>query len=317
LRVLLTGASSFTGYWFAEALVGAGHYVLAPLRGGLDSETNHERALRLRHLAGKVELIAHAPFGSPRFLDAISMTDIDVLCHHGAEVGDYRNPNFDIAGAVARNTLNLTTVLRALAKRGLQGVVLTGSFFEHGEGAGSQPLVAFSAYGVSKGLTADVTRYRCHEISIPYGKFVIPHPFGPLEQPRLSAYLARTWKSGAVAEIKTPTYVRDNIHVSLLAASYKRFVAETPGAPRVRKLNPSGYVEMQGAFVERLAREVGQRLGLDCPVRLMDQRDFPEPMVRLNTEPATQYAEGWSEERAWDEYASAFRDRLMQTAVVP
>jgi UDP-glucose 4-epimerase len=310
LRILLTGTSSFTGYWFAEALVGDGHYVLAPLRGALDCKNDQERAVRLRRLNGKIELIAHAPFGSPRFLDAISATNIDVLCHHGAEVGDHRNPDFDIPGTVARNTLNLTTVLRAMTKRGLQGVVLTGSFFEHNEGVGSQPLVAFSAYGLSKGLTADVVRHRCHEIGLAYGKFVIPHPFGPFEQPRLGAYLARTWMSGGVAQIKTPAYVRDNIHVSLLAAAYKRFVGETLGAPLVRKLNPSGYVETQGAFVDRLARELGRRLGLECRVELMEQRDFPEPLVRLNTQPATLYAKGWSEEQAWDEYSRLFGNGL-------
>jgi UDP-glucose 4-epimerase len=310
MRVLLTGLSSFTGYWFAEALLRAGHHVVAPLRAGLDSGSDKRRAERLRRLKGEAELIPDCAFGSPRFLDIIGGRDFDVLCHHASEVGDYRNPDFDIAGAVGRNTLNLRAVLNSMCKRGLQGVVLTGSFFEHNEGAGSQPLAAFSAYGVSKGLTADVVRYRCHEIGMRYGKFVIPHPFGPLEQPRLGAYLAKTWRSGGLAQIGTPAYVRDNIHVSLLAASYARFVNETACAPLQRKLNPSGYVETQGAFIERLAREVGHRLGMECRVQLMTQKDFPEPLVRINTEPAACYAEGWSERQAWEEYAQWFREVL-------
>jgi nucleoside-diphosphate-sugar epimerase len=32
MRILLTGASSFTGYWFAQELVAAGHAVTATFR---------------------------------------------------------------------------------------------------------------------------------------------------------------------------------------------------------------------------------------------------------------------------------------------
>ena len=305
MRVLLTGASSFTGYWFAESLAREGHEVVAPLRGAVAGTGATERAERLRRLQGKVELLEECSFGSSRFLDLAARQDFDVLCCHHAEVGDYHNPDFDIAGAVAKTTLNLRAVLKSMSARGLKGVVLTGSFFEHDEGTGSQPLVAFSPYGVSKGLTAQIVRHRCHEIGLAFGKFVIPHPFGPLEQPRLGAYLARTWREGGIPEIKTPTYVRDNIHVSLLALCYQQFVGETMGAPKVRKLNPSGYVETQGAFIERLAREVGRHIGRQLPVRLLRQTDFPEPIMRVNTDPAVRYTNKWDEAAAWQHYASA------------
>jgi nucleoside-diphosphate-sugar epimerase len=200
-----------------------------------------------------------------------------------------------------------------MSQRGLKGVVLTGSFFEYDEGAGSKPHVAFSPYGVSKGLTAQIVRHRCHEVGLPYAKFVIPHPFGPLEQPRLGAYLARTWAAGAVAEIKTPAYIRDNIHVGLLAACYQRFVEETPARMPVRKLNPSGYVESQGTFVERMAREIGSRVGRPCAISMLRQTEFSEPLMRVNTDPAIGYVKAFDERVAWDEYTlqfeAAFADR--------
>ena len=91
-------------------------------------------------------------FGTTRFLDLAGGSDFDVLCHHGAEVGDYRSPDFDIAAAAGKNTFNLRGVLRAMSERGLKGVVLTGSFFEFDEGAGSRPLVAFSPLRRVQGL---------------------------------------------------------------------------------------------------------------------------------------------------------------------
>jgi len=150
---------------------------------------------------------------------------------------------------------------------------------------------------------------------VPFGKFVIANPFGPLEQPRLGAYLARTWAAGDAAEIKTPDYIRDNIHVGLLATCYRRFVEDTDTAPAFRKLNPSGYVESQGAFVERVAREIGRRSGLRCAVTLLPQTQFPEPMMRVNTDPAARYAGDWDEEAAWDEYAGRFLAKLVSVDV--
>lgn len=306
MKILLTGASSFTGYWFAETLAAAGHHVVAPLRGARDSTADRERTERLRRLVDKVEVIPECAFGSPRFLEIARSRDIDILCHHAAEVGDYRNPDFDITAAAAANTLNLRAALKAMGERGVKGMVLTGSYFEYDEGAGSQPLLAFSPYGISKGLTAQIVRHRCYEFAIPYAKFVIPHPFGPLEQPRLGAYLAKAWASGAVAQIRTPAYIRDNIHVSLLAAAYRRFVEEPWHSANERKLNPSGYVESQGAFVQRLAREIGRRLGRDLPVELLRQTEFAEPIMRVNTDPAIRHAADWNESKAWDEYANVF-----------
>lgn len=301
MRILLTGASSFTGTWFAEALRGAGHEVVAPLRSGVEAGSDPLRAERVGRLSrAGVALVPDCAFGSARFLDLVGAESFDVLCHHAAEVGDYRSPDFDIAGAVAANTANVRQVLATMGARALKRVVLTGSFFEAGEGAGSTPLRAFSPYAVSKALTADLMHYRCDEAGLPLAKFVIPHPFGPLEQPRLGAYLAKTWRSGGTAEIKTPAYIRDNIHVSLLAAAYARFVGDNR-----EKLNPSGYIESQGAFVERIAREVRVRTGLTCAVTLLQQQDFPEPLIRINTDAATHYAPDWNEAAAWDVYADA------------
>jgi UDP-glucose 4-epimerase len=306
VKVLLTGANSFTGYWFARALRSAGAEVVAPLRQAIADYTKGARAERVRRLEQEAEIVEAAPFGSARFLDLAKSGGFDVLCHHAARVGDYRSPDFDVAGALAENTANLRGVLDALERGGLHGVVLTGTFFEQGEGAGEAPLAAFSAYGLSKGLTAAVVEHRCREFGLPYAKFVIPHPFGPLEEPRFYASLVRTWTKGETARVNTPAYVRDNIHVSLLAGAYAKFVGETAAGEGRAKLNPSGYVETQGAFVERFAAAMRPRLGMDCRLELAVQTEFPEPLMRVNTDSAARYVGGFDEARAWDEAAAGY-----------
>src|SRR5262249_3745265 len=191
---------------------------------------------------------------------ALAKTPFDVLCHHGAEVADYRSPDFDPYRAAAANLYRLPEVLRALNDRGCGRLVLTGSVFEANEGAGSTPLRAFSPYGLSKTLTATAGQFYADREGFTFEKFVIPNPFGPHEEPRFPAYLMRTWLAGETARVQTPRYVRDNIHVSLLAKAYSDFVGASPPLGAARWLNPSGYVESQGAFAERVRRETAVRL---------------------------------------------------------
>ena len=91
----------------------AGAHVVAPLRAAAASYTDGTRAERVRGLARIAEIVDAAPFGSERFLDLVKGGGYDLLCHHAARVGDYRSPDFDIAGAVAENTANLRAVLDA------------------------------------------------------------------------------------------------------------------------------------------------------------------------------------------------------------
>jgi nucleoside-diphosphate-sugar epimerase len=186
----------------------------------------------------------------------------------------------------------------------LRGVVFTGSDFEANEGAGTAPLRAFSAYGVSKTLTADLVRFYCEAAGVALGKFIIPNPFGAFEEPRFCAYLIRQWQAGQAAEVRTPLYVRDNIHVDLLASAYAGFAEAVVTRAGFIQINPSGYVETQGAFAERFARELRPRLGIDCRVRLAHQTAFSEPPVRINTDPVAHPA--WDETAAWDSIAEYY-----------
>lgn len=305
MRILFTGASSFTGYWLASALSQAGHQVVAPLRSRIDTYSP-QRADRVRRLSGMVELVEEAPFGSDAFLQLLAGAKFDLLCHHAAQVGDYRDPNYDVVAATAANTHRLQEVLQHAG--GMAALVLTGTFFEQDEGAGSSPHRAFSPYGLSKGLTAQIFRYYCERRELPLAKFVIPHPFGPFEEPRFTAYVANCALAGKVIEVRTPAYVRDNIHVDLLAACYVRFVAAASQAGKPISLNPSGYVETQGAFTDRMAREFGKRLGRICEVRHLVQTDFPEPRVRINRDHAASMVPEWSEQAAWDGVLAYFKE---------
>ena len=303
MRVLFTGASSFTGYWFVRELVAAGHEVVAACRG--DGRYEGLRAERMRMVRGLCETQYGCAFGNDDFL-ALTKASFDVLCHHGAQVGDYRSPDFDPYRAAATNLHRLPDVLNGLKDRGCGRLVLTGSVFEANEGVGSAPLRAFSAYGLSKTLTAAAAEFYADREGFTFEKFVIPNPYGPYEEPRFTAYLMKTWLAGETARVQTPRYVRDNIHVSLLAKAYAAFVGAASPPGGLRRLNPSFYPESQGAFAERVRNETASRLGRPCRLELGTQTDFPEPPVRINTDLCDTAALGWDEAQAWNEFAEFY-----------
>jgi UDP-glucose 4-epimerase len=301
MRILFTGASSFTGSWIVKRLSRAGHELVCPLRGAEVGEGLRGR--RLDWIRSSCRLVEDAPFGSDRFMAVATGENFDLLCHHAAEVGDYKSPGFDVRAAVEKNTHNLPQILAELKARGLRGVIWTGTYFEPEEGRGTMPLSAFSPYGLSKGLSWQVLRQHCGEQGLPTGKFVIPNPFGPLEEPRFTGYLMNQWKTGQVALVRTPDYIRDNLPVDLMAAAYEVFASSfSSGARDSSKLNPSGYTGTQRDFSERVAREVRQRTGWNCGLEFQTQSTFTEPLERTNSEPALSLVPHWNEAAAWDRF---------------
>ena len=306
MKILFTGASSFTGFWFAKTLAAAGHEIVCPVTKDFAGYTGI-RQQRIDLLKPVCRIVPQAPFGSESFLKLAGGENFDLLCHHGADVTNYKNPDFDVQVALRNNTHNLPDVLEILRGHGLKAVVLTGTYFEADEGAGSAPLRTFSPYSLSKTLTFDLFLAECRRAGLPLGKFAVPNPFGPFEEPRFTAFLMKNWKAGLPCEVKTPDYLRDNIHVDLLALAYAEFAGRVVATNEpLLKINPSGYAETQGEFAHRAAREVKSRTGWACELKLAKQEDFSEPLQRVNTEPAAKFVPEWNEQKAWDAFVEFY-----------
>lgn len=307
MNILFTGGSSFTGYWFIKELAQAGHRVTAVFRR---SQEDYEdvRRKRINALKNYCQAVFNCSFGSDKFLQIIESSPTwDLFCHHAADVTDYKSPQFNISQAIASNTHNLSTVLERLLSKQCQRVIITGSVFEQNEGIGSDGLRAFSPYGLSKGFTAEIFKYHAAIMQFSLGKFVIPNPFGPYEDPRFTSYLVKSWMQNKKASVNTPAYVRDNIHVSLLAKAYVDFATQ-PQKELFQKCAPSGYCESQGKFTERFALAMRPRLLLPCEFELCEQKSFPEPLERINTFTPSYDALHWNESLAWDALAHYYKE---------
>ncbi|WP_051329070.1 NAD-dependent epimerase/dehydratase family protein [Geminicoccus roseus] len=314
MRVLMTGASSFTGAWMARRLAGSGAVVTAARRGRTAEDGPRVRE-RSALLARRVRQVDEAPFGSDRFLDLLANEGPhDILCMHGATVGDHRAADFDVVGALRADTHRINRVLERFAARGGRTLVFTGTVFEADEGRSEAPWGAIGGYGLAKSLTWQVVRHAAEERQLSLGKFVIPHPFGPMEKPGLTSMLAESWLTGQVPTLKEPGLVRDHIHVDLLAHAYARFVHETHGRPdpkTVRHCGPSGRVETIAGFTARFARALGPLFGV--PTRWSAQSgpgDRVQPRIRCNTEPTATLHPDFDEARAFEELAVWYLQRF-------
>jgi nucleoside-diphosphate-sugar epimerase len=304
MRVLLTGVSSFTGCWFAEALAASGAEVVATCRRPLADYAALPRQRLDKALAAGCRIVEGVAFGDQAFLGVMrSQGPFELLCHHGAEVGDLRRPDYDPLAALASATRSAAEVMRLLADAGGRGLVVTGSVFQADEGGGDGGPV--NAYGLAKTLAWQTLRFHASRCGLGLGHLIIPHPFGPLEKPGFTSSLVQAWLAGRPAVVRRPDLVRDFVHVDMLAAAYAGLCSEVCRHGGTRRSAPSGHVGTLLELARLLARELGPRLDRPCEVTAQpDTSPIDEPTVRINAGPGAALATHWPVARSWDRYAS-------------
>ena len=157
---------------------------------------------------------------------------------------------------------------------------------------------------MSKRLTFELLRYWGDVVGAPVSKFVIANPFGPFEEARFVAHAVETWAKGEAVEVGTPNYLRDNIHVDLLALAYAQFVGEAGAGTRgaaARPLRLHGDARRLRAAPCARTRAPARRRGAGR--RSPSSGSFAEPQARINTDLIDAAALGWREDKAWDALA--------------
>ena len=305
-RVLLTGASSFTGTWIAGALADAGLDVVAACRAPADTG-GPDRRRRLARLESRCRLVGDCPFGSEPFLELIRREGpFALFCHHGAKNGDHRDPALDPLAAAASQTRGLERVLDALAAGGCRALLLTGTVFEAEEGQGEAPLRSIGAYGLAKSLIWQILRHHAQARGLPLAKFVIANPIGPLEKPGLCRMLGQAWLRGETPVLQRPQLVRDQLQVEPLALAYARFALELLEQPASRRLAPSQFPERLDKFAARLSTALAPRLQRSCRfVCAEPPHATDEPLMRCGLDPLATLLPGLDPERHWNDHARA------------
>ena len=300
MKILFTGASSFTGMHIAEALIREGHHLILTCTQSADAYTDIY-AHRLQRIAPFAEVIYSTPQGSDRFLEVVQQQKPDILCSHGAYTVNYRQPDFDIATAYAQDTLHLPLLFDTLRRIGCNKIIYTGSIFA---GHGSfQKNIPFSPYGLGKRITSETFHFYGSMYGIDVSTFVISNPFGELDNRKMLHIFGEMWKQGKRPHLTVANYIRDNIHVELLAQCYAFWVQEIMKENHSHIFAPSGYRLSMQKFTELFATEMRLRLGWACEFQSSDASTEVQPLELLHDFSATNCVPTWNPTVFWDRLA--------------
>ena len=309
MKVIFTGASSFTGVWFVYEMARRGvdvttTFTRTPL------EYDGLRGQRVRWARSLSTSFFGTKFGDEQFLQMCEQAGpVDALCLHGAFTQGYAQSNFLLGHAVQENTRGAREVMEVLGRQGCRRLIWTGTYIES-EFSGASHEHQHPLYGESKQRSREILAELCRELGWQMDCVILPHVYGPLQSGNWIDYLMRRWASDQVARVVMPSRVRDHAHVSLLARFYADILATTPEGGPIRIHRPSGEILPVGAFAVQLSDEVSQRTGWDCRLQFDTVPRRGEPFRYANTTPLTDLYPDFDASGAWDAFVNFHLEQL-------
>ena len=287
-----------SGVMLTNELCSLGADVIALTRTERNLQPAHVQR-RMSNLSQQVTVIEGVSHGSQYMPDVLKELKAKTLVIHGHPMENYKSRDYQIGNVAGQMISNLRKELNSFQDAGGIRVVYSGSVFEPNSQYPVYPNIAGSIYGISKAMVWEALRLDCGQLGLFLDRVTIPNPFGPGEHGRFGNYLMSQWLEEKEPIVQTPDYIRDNIPVKELAKRYARFLIE----PSIggQNLRPSGYIESQFEFAQRMGREFGVRLGKSLQVHSLFQMDFLEPKVLINDGSRTEEFL-IHEETYWDEY---------------
>lgn len=300
-RVLFTGLSSFTGYWFTEKLAEKGYEVVGCLSKNI-SDYNSDQIERLNQGSSNIRIEQNVSFGSKSFLKLISDFKPEIFCFHHALVTGYKDPSFNVENAISNNLNNYQEVIKRLTESGCKQIIMTRSIFEKGLGK-TDVESDISAYGQSKRKTFEIFSQAVPK-DIKLRSFVICNPVGRYEGNNLTSYLIKCWIESKPVSLTQPKLVRDFVPIDLLSNSYAQFInaSEQMIIPSHLPVSNYGYAQKIGDVTRKLKN-------IQTPIDTTNEKyDQNEAFVRTGID-KVDFTNRDQEESFWEEFVNHIWDR--------
>ena len=300
-RVLFTGLSSFTGYWFTEKLAEKGHKVVGCLSKNT-SDYNSDQNERLNQANSNIRIEQNVSFGSESFLQLVSDFKPEVFSFHHAFVTGYKDPSFNVDNAISNNLNNYEEVIKRLAESGCKQIIMTRSIFEKGLGK-TDVEIDISPYGHSKRKTFEIFSQAVPK-DIKLRSFVICNPVGRYEGNNLTSYLIKCWIEGKPASLMQPKLVRDFVPIELLSNSYAQFIEANK-----QMIIPS-YLPVSNYEYARKIGDITRKLkNIQTPIDIANEKyEQNEAFVRTGID-KVDFTNKVQEELFWEEFVNHIWDR--------
>ena len=282
-NVLLTGVSSFTGFWFAKELKLKGFNIFCPLPRS-ENDYNGIKAKRIDNIKRDVKIVFDCSLGEKKFNDLLE-NPFEFLCLHGAHVQNYESPKFELLNSLNRNLNEIEFILKKSFVNGCKTVLWTSSIFEdvidNNDENSDNYKVPWLKYALSKKTSYTIVKHLALSMGLNFVRFVISNPFGPFEDKKLCFHLTKSLTEGSDFIVKTPDYVRDMIHVENLAENYVKQISQ-PSETSFKECRPSEYRMKIFDFAKLLTSKYNQFHDTERGIGKMKQEKFCEPLELLN-----------------------------------
>jgi UDP-glucose 4-epimerase len=295
--VALTGATSFSGIWIAQALVENGWSVFAQC-SRKSTEYKGLREIRYQVLAESgVEIADNLNVERGDFIPWIKKVKPTVWIHHHHFMEHFRSPQYDLNRAKSVGLDTLRGIVGALKEVNCEGIIASGTYFEPGEGHQPQGAQA-TPYAQSKFEIWNSLRALCGT-ELQLSKLVFPNPVGPFENAdRLIPQMLRAAKKKEAFKLGSPESIADQVSILDIAQEYVTLADEMmQGKSRIAR--PSGYKKPLREWVKKVSDELLEsRLGLSG---LKLEFGSNPSSVFINSNVTDTKAQNW--DQTWDHYA--------------
>lgn len=240
--VIMSGVSSFTGYWFAKELKEAGVETIGTLTREINEYTGLERA-RIELLQARGVVIRdQLPTQSKKYLELLDSFDRPTLALHGAPTAATKNA--DYVRTISEIYATIPELFFEL-KQKKGSVIVTESAYQYLNKSVSRD------YGIAKAVLSEIYTGYAEKLGLDISRFVIGNPFGPLQGGRLASYIMECLSKQHKVELKKPDDIQNNQLIFPLAREYSALAQSNPKL-RPRTLVPIQYVETNRQFLRRL-----------------------------------------------------------------
>lgn len=309
-RILLTGCSSFTGYWFASELINMGFELVCPLPHEYDEYLGVKKQ-RLDSMRNKATLVFKCPFGSNEFIE-LCKNQYYGMGVHGFYMKDYNNRNYKISSSFSQNLKNLENILEILQKNRTR-IIYSSSIFENAinleDDNNESTSIDWYNYAFSKKVTFLALRSLCQQYGLTFQRFVITNPFGPYEDKKFCFHLMNSILEKKDFIIKTPFYTRDMIQVDLLAKLYANAFLDENGK-NIDEFRPSQYSMKIFEFAEIFISKISKYCGYKIKIFKENQETFKEPEILVNNIDYKSYKFAHIKKEFWREYFYYYKNNL-------
>lgn len=277
MKVLVTGVSSYTGMCIAETFAREGASVTGTLTQAPDDYQGRKRKRLERATRAGVVLVPHLSAEGGELSAFAARQKADVWVHHHHPMEAFRSPAYDVSRAREVSLWPLRALADAWQHQGVRAVLLSGTYFEPGEGGQTHDETVTPYAHLKAEVGTEVFRL-CRERGLPAHKVIITTPIGALEnEDRLTPQMLIAATESRAFLLRSSASIFDVLPGEILAKAYVSAANEAlrDPSPTWRVHRPSGWITTAGEWGAWVERYLARPLGLELKFELAEPQTKP------------------------------------------